>query len=334
MTAPRRSLNLGTAISNFNYPDEEETKENNVFVIDGRDYETTLSDIKQVDGALERIGSGRFGVVYKRLHERSGKVMAEKVVNKGSINSSKYADTEKKLWEVCQHDHLVNHYGAIDTAMDLYLYFELMATCFRKVTDSVKRRCQSSGNKYVFPHQVLSKLAYSTWSALWYLKDQHDVIHRDIKPSNVLIGFDGSIKVTDFGLAKKLIDSKAYTKGIGALAYIAPERIQGDGKTSYGSPADVWSLGIMIIELATGEHPILSVVEDPNHELSVLIQIADKDPPVLTGDYNPAMKEFTARCLKKAPKDRLQLGGPDPFLEQDVPTDTAFLSFLENNELL
>ena len=214
------------------------------FVIDGTAYSTKLADILDEAGYQFPIGSGRFGTVYRKRHRLTGIVMAEKIVTKGNTNLERYVETEKQLWKkikylfLCKHDHLVKHYGAVDTAMNVHLYFELMNTCL----DTILQRLLDNGDQqqtsYFFPEEVLAKVAYCTYSALWYLKEAHNVIHRDIKPSNVLVGNDGKIKVTDFGLARTLVDSKAYTNGIGCLGYLAPERIC-KNEAGYGTPADM-----------------------------------------------------------------------------------------------
>ncbi|KAL5267899.1 hypothetical protein ACHWQZ_G004821 [Mnemiopsis leidyi] len=304
------------------------------FVINDVTYMTKLTDILEEPDFTYPIGSGRFGTVYRKKHRLSGLVMAEKIVSKGTANLDRYAETEKQLWKNCKHEHLVNHYGAIDTAMNVHLYFELMNTCLEKLQERLKNR---QGDNYRFPEEVLAKVAYSTYSALWYLKEAHSVIHRDIKPSNILVGNDGSIKVTDFGLARKLVDSRAYTKGIGCLGYISPERIERTREGGYGTPADIWSIGISVIELATGVHPILSQAVRPNGdlvELDILVVIVDQAPPRLTGNrYSDNLKNFVERCLQKDAADRIQLGESHPFLGR-VPTDESMLQWCTVNELL
>lgn len=306
------------------------------FVIDGTPYSTRLADILDEPDYQFPIGSGRFGTVYRKRHKQTGTIMAEKIVTKGTANLERYVETEKQLWKHCKHEYLVHHYGAIDTAMNVHLYFELMNTCLESVHNNLLSHSTNEGVPYNCPEEVLAKVAYSTYSALWYLKEAHNVIHRDIKPSNVLVGNDGSIKVTDFGLARKLVDSRAYTNGIGCLGYISPERIS-KSKEGYGTPADIWSIGIMLYELATGKHPILSEAMRPNGdmvELEILVVIVEQPPPILQGlQFSNDLCDFVNSCLVKLPEGRIKLGQNHSFLSQ-VPSHQSMLRWCQENNLL
>lgn len=195
-------------------------------------------------------------------------------------------------------------------------------------------------------HSFLN-VSFQTVRALSYLKTNHDVIHRDVKPSNILIDERGNIKLCDFGISGRLVDSKAKTRSAGCAAYMAvsvgiafpfktvqltfvfkfknwcsrfqlshflcsfgkfvtkikivfhenayykmnclfwfvsvfpfqPERID-PKKPEYDIRADVWSLGITLVELATGSFPYV----DCNNDFEVLTQILGKDPPRLPTD--------------------------------------------------
>lgn len=122
-------------------------------------------------------------------------------------------------------------------------------------------------------------LCAQTVRALSYLKEKHDVIHRDIKPSNILIDEHGNIKLCDFGISGRLVDSKAKTRSAGCAAYMAPERVD-PNKSDYDIRADVWSLGITLVELATGSNPYKSC----NTEFEVLTRVLEADPPSLSKD--------------------------------------------------
>ncbi|PIO36817.1 hypothetical protein AB205_0208910, partial [Aquarana catesbeiana] len=129
-------------------------------------------------------------------------------------------------------------------------------------------------------------------NALYYLKEKHGVIHRDVKPSNILLDASGRIKLCDFGISGRLVDSKAKTRSAGCAAYMAPERIDPPDPTKpdYDIRADVWSLGISLVELATGQFPYKNCKTD----FEVLTKVLQEEPPVLPHNmgFSPLFQSF------------------------------------------
>lgn len=112
------------------------------------------------------------------------------------------------------HDcpYIVKCLGCFITESDVWICMELMATCFDKLLKNLKT---------AIPENVLGKVTYATVKALSYLKEQHDVIHRDVKPSNILVDEKGNVKLCDFGISGRLVDSMAKTRSAGCAAYMA-----------------------------------------------------------------------------------------------------------------
>ena len=103
-------------------------------------------------------------------------------------------------------------------------------------------------------------------------------------------------------ISGRLVDSKAKTRSAGCAAYMAPERINppNPNKPDYDIRADVWSLGITLVELATGHFPY----KDCKTEFEVLTKVIQDDPPCLPPDFSPEFRQFVHDCLLKNHKDR------------------------------
>ena len=157
---------------------------------------------------------------------------------------------------------------------------------------------------------VLGKIAEAILGGLTYLYNVHRIMHRDIKPSNVLVNTRGYIKLCDFGVSGKLVNSIANTF-VGTSTYMAPERIQG---AQYSVKSDVWSVGLTLMELAIGRFPFDSSDESaddranagPTGILDLLQQIVHEPAPKLPkSDAFPSiLEDMIQKCLLKNPDQR------------------------------
>ena len=161
------------------------------------------------------------------------------------------------------------------------------------------------------PESVLASMTFQCLWGLAYLKHEHR-LHRDIKPQNILLNSRGNIKLTDFGISRELENSigKCMTI-VGTFKYMSPERILAE-KYSYSS--DVWSMGLVLIELATSKYPYSGI-----HSMIEMAQtVTESDPPVLEGDqFTGEFRDLIALCLRKEARRRPaadQLLG-DPWLK-------------------
>jgi eukaryotic-like serine/threonine-protein kinase len=131
----------------------------------------------------------------------------------------------------------------------------------------------------------------------------HDIVHRDVKPQNVLLNADGEVKVTDFGIARSL-DVEGVTQSgtvLGTSNYIAPEQATG---RSADVRTDVYSLGVVLFELLTGELPF-----EGDSFVAVAMQHVHEAPPSLLerrGDVTARVAHAVDRALEKDPDDRFQ----------------------------
>jgi len=301
------SLNLGAPLSRerlrfgtFPAPtqDVHETKLQDimkltgVLKIDGVAYKTPIEALEP----LGDLGNGTCGHVVKMKHPESGKIIACKQMRRtGNSEETKRIVMDMDV-VLKSHDcrEIVVCLGCFITASDVWICMELMATCFDKLLKLLKKPV---------PEDICGKVAVATLNALSYLKETHGVIHRDVKPSNILLDYNGIVKLCDFGISGRLVDSKAKTRSAGCAAYMAPERINppNPNKPDYDIRADVWSLGITLCELATGSFPY----KDCNTEFEVLTKVIQEEPPKLpsTG-FSSEFSSFVSDCLTKNHKER------------------------------
>ncbi|XP_066376177.1 mitogen-activated protein kinase kinase SIPKK-like isoform X2 [Miscanthus floridulus] len=149
------------------------------------------------------------------------------------------------------------------------------------------------------PEAYLAAICKQILKGLIYLHNEKRIIHRDLKPSNILINHRGEVKISDFGVSAIISSSSGQRDTfIGTRNYMAPERI--DGK-KHGSLSDIWSLGLVILECATGNFPFPPC--ESFYEL--LAAVVDQPPPSAPSDqFSPEFCAFISACLQKDANDR------------------------------
>lgn len=190
----------------------------------------------------------------------------------GSSRSSSSRASRMSERDQIYHENIVQFYGAGFIEGDCCIIMELMDRSLGDLKNYVFGQLKTT-----IPEQVLKRILLCIVRALQYLKDVLKIIHRDVKPSNMLFNRAGQVKLCDFGISGRLIDSVALTRSIGCQSYMAPERINPDNAgQAYDIRADVWSLGLSLYELATGRFPYQI------HDLFTLIsKIIEGDAPSL-----------------------------------------------------
>jgi serine/threonine protein kinase len=198
---------------------------------------------------LDELGRGGMGVVYKARQERPDRLVALKMVlagaHAGSQEVARFRGEAEKTARL-QHPHIVQVFEVNEHEGRPYFSLEYVAG------GSLAQKLNGTPQ----PARQAAELV-ETLSRAIHAAHQAGVIHRDLKPSNVLLTADGTPKITDFGLAKRLDAETQQTPSgavIGTPSYMAPE--QALGKTTEIGPAvDVYALGAILYEMLTGRPP-------------------------------------------------------------------------------
>jgi mitogen-activated protein kinase kinase 1 len=247
----------------------------------------------------EQIGRGSSSVVHRATHRPTATPLALKIINMFDKSKREQLINEIKTLYDAQCPCLVSFYGACYREGAITIALEYMDG------GSLANMVQQVG---AVPEATLANIAYQVLYGLAYLKSVHRRVHRDIKPSNLLINSRGEVKITDFGISAELQNSIAMCATfVGTFKYMSPERIQ---SLPYSYASDIWSLGLVLLECATGEYPY------PEDKTCIeMVQTVLESPiPSLPYGNSDEFTELISNCLRKEPNERLPadilLGSP------------------------
>jgi serine/threonine protein kinase len=175
-------------------------------------------------------------------------------------------------------------------------------------------RLEAKQQQRPFPLEVALAIISGTAAALGYAHDRVgpdgrslNFVHRDVSPSNVLVGYEGAIKLVDFGIARANLRRGARTRtGFkrGKVPYLSPEQCRGE---NIDHRTDLFSLGTMLYELTAGRRPFLG-----NSDFDVMEAIVNSEPPrpsAIVRDFPPRLEEIVMRLLARSPQARYQTAG-------------------------
>lgn len=239
---------------------------------------------------IGELGDGAFGKVYKAQNKETNVLAAAKVIDTKSEEELEDYMVEIDILASCDHPNIVKLLDAFYYENNLWILIEF---CAGGAVDAVMLELERPLTESQI--QVVCK---QTLEALNYLHD-NKIIHRDLKAGNILFTLDGDIKLADFGVsAKNTRTIQRRDSFIGTPYWMAPEVVMCETSKDrpYDYKADVWSLGITLIEMAE--------IEPPHHELNpmrVLLKIAKSEPPTLAqpSKWSSNFKDFLKKCLEK-----------------------------------
>jgi serine/threonine protein kinase len=246
------------------------------------------------------LGRGAMGVVYKAMDPVIGRTVAVKTIRLSEEGTGLSRpelltrfQTEARAAGLLTHPNIVVVFDAGEEDGLYYITMEL-------VEGKSLQALLDDGHGFPLPRTL--RIMEQTCSALQFAHERN-VIHRDIKPANLMLTADDTVKVTDFGTAKILqfgtVQQTAHV--MGTPSYMSPEQVKGravDGRS------DIFSLGVMLYEMVTGEKPF------PGQNITTVIYKIVNEEPVPPRQINPSIhpgiSAIVMRALEKEPDQRYQ----------------------------
>ena len=243
------------------------------------------------------LGAGSMGMVYAVKHlELQGRLLAMKVlfsdVAKDEVQSARFRNEIVASYEV-NHPHVVRAY-------DFFREGEMVAYTMEYIPGG--DLADKLNDDQLMPIEQIIDILEQMASGMEAIH-KAGIIHRDIKPENILIADDGSIKITDFGIAKNLKGPRLTDHGgiVGTFAYVAPEYLE-SGNVDIRS--DIYSIGVLAYEMVTGEPPYTgkNVIDEMHLRLTT-----DPTPPDrLRSECPEQLSKIIMKALSRNPIDRQQ----------------------------
>ncbi|XP_048830734.1 serine/threonine-protein kinase PAK 6 isoform X2 [Brienomyrus brachyistius] len=262
-----------------------------------------------------KIGEGSTGVVCIAREKHSGRLVAVKMMDLRKQQRRELLFNEVVIMRDYQHRNVVEMYKSALVEEELWVIMEyLQGGALTNIVSETR-----------LSEEQIATVCEAVLQALAYLHSQ-GVIHRDIKSDSILLTLDGRVKLSDFGFCAQISKDIPKRKSlVGTPYWMAPEVIS---KHPYSTEVDIWSLGIMVVEMVDGEPPYFS--EAP---VAAMKRLRDEPAPTVRNLHkvSPVLKDFLDRMLTRDPLERasatdllehpflLQSGSPQclvPLVEQ------------------
>ncbi|XP_037334765.2 serine/threonine-protein kinase PAK 4 [Pungitius pungitius] len=252
-----------------------------------------------------KIGEGSTGIVCIATVKTTGKLVAVKKMDLRKQQRRELLFNEVVIMRDYHHENVVEMYNSYLVGDELWVVMEFLEG--GALTDIVTHTRMNE--------EQIAAVCLSVLKALSVLHTQ-GVIHRDIKSDSILLTHDGRVKLSDFGFCAQVSKEVQRRKSlVGTPYWMAPELIS---RLPYGPEVDIWSLGIMVIEMVDGEPPYFN--EPP---LKAMKMIRDNLPPKLKNLHkvSPLLKGFLDRMLVRDPSQRASANEllKHPFLTKAGP---------------
>ena len=244
---------------------------------------------------LEVLGVGGMAVVYKARCHRLNRLVAVKILKDDFLQDEEFRrrfHSESQAVAMLSHSNIVSVYDVSTSADADYIVMELI--------DGITLK-QYMERKGVLNWKETLHFAIQIAKALEHAHSR-GIVHRDIKPHNVMVLKNGSVKVTDFGIARVMSEGNTLTKeALGSVHYISPEQAKG-GRVDNRS--DIYSLGVVLYEMMSGRPPY-----DGESPVAVAIKHINGGAP-MPSTFNPnipgGLEQIIMRAMGHEPADRYE----------------------------
>lgn len=255
-----------------------------------------------------KIGEGSTGIVCIATDRNTSQQVAVKKMDLRKQQRRELLFNEVVIMRDYHHPNIVNMYDSFLVGDELWVVMEFLEG--GALTDIVTH------TRGRMDEQQIATVCKSCLKALAFLHS-NGVIHRDIKSDSILLSSDGKVKLSDFGFCAQVSPELQKRKSlVGTPYWMAPEVIS---RLPYGPEVDIWSLGIMVIEMVDGEPPFFN--EPP---LQAMRRIRDMPPPKLKNTHrvSPRLQGFIEKMLVRDANQRATAFEllQHPFLRQAGPS--------------
>jgi len=269
---------------------------------------------------LEVLGTGGMAVVYKARCHRLNRLVAIKILKDDFTQDEEFRrrfHAESQAVAMLSHPNIVSVYDVSTSGGADYIVMELI--------DGITLK-QYMEKKGVLNWKETLHFAIQIGKALEHAHSR-GIVHRDIKPHNVMVLKNGSVKVTDFGIARVMSKSNTLTKeALGSVHYISPEQAKG-GRVD--SRSDIYSLGVVMYEMMTGRPPY-----DGEAPVSVAIQHINGKavmPSVLNPNIPGGLEQIIMKAMAREPGKRFETAAAMLFDMDEFRKDPTILFDYNNS---
>lgn len=266
------------------------------------------------------IGAGASSVVCKAIHIPTHRLLALKRINVFEKDKRHQLLNEiRTLCEAPASPGLVEFFGAFYSPDSGQISIALEYMDGGSLADVVQVT-------KTIPENILSAITKRVLQGMQFLHLDRRMVHRDIKPANLLLNLNGEPKITDFGISTGLDHSLAMCATfVGTVTYMSPERI---ANQNYSFPADIWSLGLALLECGTGTFPYTA----DKGPINLMLQVMEDPAPTLPAGYSSEFQSFVNDSLEKDPFKRppAEVLLTHPFITKHEHEDVDLAGYIQN----